>query len=575
VISRAEFERALALVRRSGIQDTLQERLHPPGQGGRPRALRLDVLLTAMILTTTHYQDLLLTRVHRLLTNDLARSYQRELGIIRADGQKLTIRQVRYVMEAIERKYAYTGKRRPDLDDPARVERQESFQEVIDQFLAASIPTHLVGQGRFAVDASAIDSAARGKRMPKGTQKERAARKAARAVRTEAENAEADALAAEVNAHTEAGHSYDPDARWGYRTKTFDNKTSMCFGYQLIAFTRVGAVGQESREPLLTDRIVVVAANASMSEPSISALDRFAANGQPVTEVIVDRRFSNYTPDNWAYGLRDRGIEQVLDLSDHDYGATDFNGMPMIAGWPHCPAMPAELEEIRRPQSLTAGALKRSATALERMRHTRQLKEIADFHEKIAAREMYAFVRTSLGQDRSKTGKAKGSEQFMCPAQAGKAVCDNCPLSKYAPTDLPRVPNPPTGPDIPAACKQATISVPMTVSPKLRQRTRWGTPAWVISYNRRSRVEGGFGLLKNDTTGNVKRGWTRQVGIIKTTLLLAVAVTASNLRQLLTWSRATGDVTDPLTLMEVGPVSFEEIDPATGGVGNTGPPTAA
>jgi hypothetical protein len=47
------------------------------------------------------------------------------------------------------------------------------------------------------------------------------------------------------------------------------------------------------------------------------------------------------------------------------------------------------------------------------------------------------------------------------------------------------------------------------------------------------------------------------------------------LRQLLTWSTETGDVTDPLTLMEVGPVSFEEIDPATGGVGNTGPPTAA
>ena len=75
--------------------------------------------------------------------------------------------------------------------------------------------------------------------------------------------------------------------------------------------------------------------------------------------------------------------------------------------------------------------------------------------------------------------------------------------------------------------------------------------------------------------GNVKRGWTQQVGIIKTTLLLAVAVTASNLRQLLTWSRSTGDVTDQLTLMEVGPASFEEIDPATRGVGNTGPPAAA
>jgi len=409
------------------------------------------------------------------------------------------------------------------------------------------------------VDASAIDSAARGKAMP--------ARRGAAP--------DDEGLAEQVNVDAEPGHSFDRDARWGYRTKTYDNKTNKCFGYQLIAFTRVGAVGQQSREPLLTDRIVVVAANASMADPTLGVVDRMAAQGHPVTELIVDRGFSNYTPDNWAYGLRDRGIQQVLDLSDHDYGATDFNGVPMIAGWPHCPAMPAELEEIRRPVSLTAGTLKKSATASDRMFHNRLVAEIADFHEKIAAREMYAFVRTSLGQDRSKTGKAKGSEQFMCPAQAGKAVCDNCPLSKYAPTDLPRVPNPPTGPDIPAACKQATISVPMTVSPKLRQRERWRTPAWVISFNRRSRVEASFGLLKNDTTGNVKRDWTRQVGIIKTTFLLAVAVTSSNLRQLLTWSRDTGDVTDPLTRMEVGPAAFEEIDPATGGVGNTGPPTAA
>ena len=128
---------------------------------------------------------------------------------------------------------------------------------------------------------------------------------------------------------------------------------------------------------------------------------------------------------------------------------------------------------------------------------------------------------------------------------------------------------------MPTACPQATISVPPAVSPKVRQKQRCGSPVWVASYKRRSRVEGGFGLLKNESTGNIKRGWTRQVGIIRTTLLLAVAPAASNLRQLLTWSRATGDVTDPLILMEVGPVSFKEIDPATGGVGNTGPPLAA
>lgn len=119
------------------------------------------------------------------------------------------------------------------------------------------------------MDASAIDSAARGKNMPNGTKKERARHKAERASRTEAENAAYDALAEQVNAHAEPGHSFDLDARWGFRTKTYDNKTTKCFGYQLIAFTRVGAVGQQSCEPLLTDRIVVVAANASMSQPTL------------------------------------------------------------------------------------------------------------------------------------------------------------------------------------------------------------------------------------------------------------------------------------------------------------------
>ena len=575
MISRAEFERALALVRRSGVPKALDERLRPSGTGGRPRALDLDVLLAAMILTAPHYKGLLLVDVHRLLTNDLAHSYQRKLGIIRKDGEKLTIRQVRYVMEAIERKYAYTHKRRPNLDDPARQERQESFQEVIDQLLAASIPAHFTRHGRFAVDASAIDSAARGKRMPQGSKTERAQRKAERASRTDAENAAADAQAADAAADSEAGHSFDLDARWGYRTKTFDNKSSKCFGYQLIAFTRVGTVGQQGVEPLLTDRIVVVPANASMAVPSIGALDRMAAGGRPVAEVLVDRGFSNLTPENWAYPLRDRGIEQVLDLSDRDYGAKDFNGVPMIAGWPHCPAMPAELEDIRRPVSLTAGRLKKTATAKDRMYHQRLVGEIAQFEKKIEERELHAFVRVSLGQDRSKTGKAKDAERYACPAQAGKVVCDNCALSKLAPAGLPQVLNPPTGPGMPTACQQRTISVPLTVTPKVRQKQRWGSPAWVASYKRRTRVEGGFGLLKNDATGNIKRGWTRQVGIIKTTLLLAVAVTASNLRQLLIWSRATGDVTDPLTLMEVGPAPFEEIDPHAGGVGNTGPPAAA
>jgi hypothetical protein len=291
---------------------------------------------------------------------------------------------------------------------------------------------------------------------------------------------------------------------------------------------------------------------------------------------LVDRGFSNGKSYKWADELRAREIEQVLDLTVNDYGVTDHEGVKMVAGWAHCPAMPTELDEIRKPVRLTVGTLKKSATAEDRIARSRLVAEIATFKERIAAREKYAFVRTSRGQNRSKTGKVgKSAERFSCPAQAGKLICPSCPLSMAGPANLTRIENPPTGPGMPKACSQVTIAIPRTVSPKLHQTERWGSPGWIASYNRRSRVEASFGLLKNSKSGNVKRGWTQQVGLIKTTLLLAIAVTASNLRQLLTWSRATGDVTDPLTLMEVGPAAFEEIDPATCGVGATSPPAAA
>lgn len=79
----------------------------------------------------------------------------------------------------------------------------------------------------------------------------------------------------------------------------------------------------------------------TVSRPFHQCSGRFAAGGRPVEEVIVDRGFSGYTPDSCAYSLRDRGRPS----------------------W-----------KSRRPQSLTTGTLKKSATALQRMRHTRALR---------------------------------------------------------------------------------------------------------------------------------------------------------------------------------------------------------
>ncbi len=117
------------------------------------------------------------------------------------------------------------------------------------------------------------------------------------------------------------------------------------------------------------------------------------------------------------------------------------------------------------------------------------------------------------------------------------------------------------GGEVPKACAQATITVSDSVDRKLRQEDYWGSPTWVRSYNRRSAVEATFGILKSvDDGGGVKRGWTRQVGLVKTSFLLAVYVAAQNLTMLLKWAARNRDERDPLVLIDVTNHGFVELD---------------
>lgn len=143
------------------------------------------------------------------------------------------------------------------------------------------------------------------------------------------------------------------------------------------------------------------------------------------------------------------------------------------------------------------------------------------------------------------------------------------------PEEVPDVEGAPAAETAPKACSQRTITVPGNVTPKVRQRLRWGSPEWITSFKRRTLVEGAFGNLKNPRTENVRRGWTSVVGIVKTSLMIVIAQAAANLRLLRSWAQRTGDLTDPLTRPDPDDHGFEELDPATGGAGNTSPPLAA
>jgi hypothetical protein len=125
--------------------------------------------------------------------------------------------------------------------------------------------------------------------------------------------------------------------------------------------------------------------------------------------------------------------------------------------------------------------------------------------------------------------------------------------------DAPTVANPPAGEDKPKCCTQRTVTIAGNVTPKTRQRLYWGSDEWIASFNRRTHVEGFYGNMKNTNTENITRGWCCVIGIVKTSILLAVAVAATNIRLLRAWSKRTGDITDPISVGSSGYQPWEEV----------------
>jgi putative ribosome biogenesis GTPase RsgA len=112
MISRSQFERVVTLIEGSGASELVEGILRPAEKGGRPRQISFAIFLAAIVVAATEKPNLSLTNVHKVLTVDLARSFQISLGIIvtKKDGTQhtLTLRQVRYMLEAFERKLAHT-----------------------------------------------------------------------------------------------------------------------------------------------------------------------------------------------------------------------------------------------------------------------------------------------------------------------------------------------------------------------------------------------------------------------------------------------------------------------------------
>jgi hypothetical protein len=541
MIRRVELDRVLAAVRASGVARDLERTLRPTGTG-RPRQLQADVFVAGVILTILDGRNPILTEVHRTLTVEIARSAQVAIGTTyrrpgELVGRPITLRQVRYVLERIDLRLRNSTASASDLDDVERADRAEAFQRVVDKVVASSIPDHLPAPTAMALDATALESWGIGRR-----------RHAAPEAPADPDERDAEPDQAEPGVR-----SFDPDARWGYRTKTYDNRTSYCFGYDLFALVAVPLASADPLSmPKLTHRLVVRPSGLDVVEPAITMLDDLARSGTPVSELLNDRAWSYKTADRWADPLRERGISQIFDLHPNDRGVRDHEGIRMVDGAPHCPSMPDELINIERPATLSPGELKKNANAADRAAYEARVAQIERFNAAIAERRKWAFRRVT-------SADATGAERWQCPAQAGKLMCEHCPMSQFLPEDTTRVVDPPAAATRPRACRQSTITLPGHVCAKQRQHLYWGSPEWIASHNRRAHVEGFFGNYKSTSGSKVTRGWCRVVGLIKTTFLAACEAAATNIRLLRSWSKKTGDITDPLCAPLPEDFGFEEL----------------
>lgn len=529
MIPAVEIRRAEAIVDRSGLVDELEGLLRPrdPVTGrhiGRPRDIPVRTFLVGVLLTAGHGKNMHLRRVHRTLTRDISRTQQERLGVrfqrpgdpLGASRRILSYHHFSRITCALAKKVGTAG--------------DEYLQSICDRLIDASVAAGPSPTGEWAIDGTGVDTWSNGLKS-----KDRRS---------------------------------DRDAQWGHRTPTPQKSMSKkFFGYDLYGFTALPPAGSDGSEhPPLIRRIVVRPAASDDAEASLCGIDSLVDSGVDVDRVIVDRGISYKAAERWANELRARGIAQVIDMHALERGRVDHNGISMIDGWPHCPATPEVLVEISRPEKL-------SVPNSDRDRSTPQAQAVDTFRTQIAERDRYAFRRTQGWRTKARTGERE--ERYECPAEAGQVRCALKPATMHYPGDVPQVLNPPAAGSAPTCCTQRTVALGEDAQGKLRQDLRWGTDTWIEAYNRRTFVEGGFGVLRNPAVGALTRGLFCIIGRIKVTLWLAALVAAINMRALAAWATRTGvDNVDPA----LGPVTdddwaFEELDPTQ--TSGTDPPVVA
>ena len=293
----------------------------------------------------------------------------------------------------------------------------------------------------------------------------------------------------------------DPDAKWRGKSKATPWRKPM-FGYDLTVAVTIAEIDGPD-VPLQARAIRFRPALKDTLKTGRAVVKTVFKQQDGLGDVLADREYTKSIDGaDFILPIRALGGEPVFDLTKHQRGARGtVHGAIMIDGHPHSPATPASLHVISHP-AINA-----------------ELKEIRDHQRKLEPRTKYALEPNG-------SRLPNGAIDYRCPAAAGKL---SCPLQPTSPPDAFPVTTAPSAAVEGTVCAGQIKRFHAEDAP-LSQRDLYGTEKWRRSYNRQSRAEGFFGNLRNEACENLKRGTIRVRGLVKTGILVAMAVAAVNLR---------------------------------------------
>jgi hypothetical protein len=233
-------------------------------------------------------------------------------------------------------------------------------------------------------------------------------------------------------------------------------------------------------------------------------LQRMVKDGIALGDLLADSGYSYREAQTFACPARARGAKLVIDLHPNDRGTKGTHQGAIIAnGNLYCPATPKTLFGL--------GALAPGATAEQHATHDAKTAELARYKlQAISAADRDGYQRT------------------CCPAVKGKLRCPLRPPSMALSHERPTVADPPEHP--PVCCSQQTITVPPTVNAKSGQKHDWPSAAHRASYARRTASERSFSQVCDPASNDIKRGWSRLMGLTPNALMLSCVFIIANTR---------------------------------------------